>query len=79
MLDKLSGQMKAAGYVVLNDLEEEQKENNLWNQRKKLALAFGLVNHMIGKLCVDLQESSCVVTALLPPTLSKIAAQEITF
>lgn len=56
MLDKLSGQMKAAGYVpntlaVLNDLEEEQKENNLW---KKLALAFGLVNHMTGKLCVDL-------------------------
>lgn len=51
--------MKAAGYVpntlaVLNDLEEEQKENNLWKQRKKLALAFGLVNHMTGKLCVDL-------------------------
>lgn len=59
MLDRLSGQMKAAGYVanrlaVLNDLEEEQKENNLWNQRKKLALAFGLVNHMTGKLCVNL-------------------------
>lgn len=53
MLDRLSGQMKAAGYVanrlvVLNDLEEEQKENNLWNQRKQLALAFGLVNHMTG-------------------------------
>lgn len=49
MLDKLSGQMKAAGYVpntlaALNDLEEEQEENNLWNQRKKLAMAFGLVN-----------------------------------
>lgn len=59
MLDKLSGQMKAAGYVpntlaVLNNLEEEQKENNLWNQRKKLALAFGFIKHMTGKLCVDL-------------------------
>lgn len=54
MLDKLSGQMKVVGYVVLNDLEEEQKEKKLWNQRKKLALAFGLVNHMTGKLCVDL-------------------------
>eukprot|EP01018_Ginkgo_biloba_P001238 Gb_28665 [translate_table: standard] len=48
-LEELSGQMKAAGYVpetrfVLNDVEEEQKEQILCHHSEKLAIAFGLLN-----------------------------------
>eukprot|EP01018_Ginkgo_biloba_P039317 Gb_36398 [translate_table: standard] len=48
-LERLSGQMKAAGYVpdtryVLNDVEEEQKEEILFRHSEKLAIAFGLIN-----------------------------------
>eukprot|EP01018_Ginkgo_biloba_P031727 Gb_14403 [translate_table: standard] len=48
-LERLSGQMKAAGYVpdtrfVLNDVEEEQKEHILYHHSEKLAIAFGLIN-----------------------------------
>eukprot|EP01018_Ginkgo_biloba_P001182 Gb_13952 [translate_table: standard] len=49
-LEKLSGQMKVAGYVpaktqfVLNDVEEEQKEQILVHHSEKLAIAFGLIN-----------------------------------
>eukprot|EP01018_Ginkgo_biloba_P040409 Gb_21270 [translate_table: standard] len=48
-LEKLSRQMKAAGYVpnttfVLNDLEEEQKEHVICHHSEKLAIAFGLIN-----------------------------------
>eukprot|EP01018_Ginkgo_biloba_P002768 Gb_08745 [translate_table: standard] len=50
--EKLKGlfrQMKAAGYVpdtrfVLNDVEEEQKEQILRHHSEKLAIAFGLIN-----------------------------------
>eukprot|EP01018_Ginkgo_biloba_P003196 Gb_11220 [translate_table: standard] len=48
-LEKLSGQMKIAGYVpdtrfVLHDVEEEQKEQILCYHSEKLAIAFGLIN-----------------------------------
>jgi pentatricopeptide repeat protein len=48
-LETLSMQIKAAGYVpntrfVLNDVEEEQKEQFLYNHSEKLAIAFGLIN-----------------------------------
>eukprot|EP01018_Ginkgo_biloba_P004457 Gb_36628 [translate_table: standard] len=48
-LQELSRQMKAAGYVpdtrfVLNDVEEEQKEQILYHHSEKLAIAFGLIN-----------------------------------
>eukprot|EP01018_Ginkgo_biloba_P031865 Gb_04144 [translate_table: standard] len=48
-LDKLSGQMREAGYVpdkkfVLSDVEEEQKEHLLCHHSEKLAIAFGLLN-----------------------------------
>ncbi|RVW24029.1 Pentatricopeptide repeat-containing protein, mitochondrial [Vitis vinifera] len=40
---------KEAGYVpdtsfALHDMDEEQKEYNLWNHSERLALAFGLIN-----------------------------------
>ncbi|KAF3786147.1 Pentatricopeptide repeat-containing protein [Nymphaea thermarum] len=49
MLAKLREQMRAAGYVpdtkfVLFDLEEEEKESQLWYHSEKLALAFGLMS-----------------------------------
>ncbi|XP_057826251.2 pentatricopeptide repeat-containing protein At3g26782, mitochondrial [Cryptomeria japonica] len=48
-LDRLYGEMKATGYVpdtrfVLNDIEEEQKEQALCHHSEKLAIAFGLLN-----------------------------------
>jgi len=48
-LERLSGQMKEAGYVpnkdfVLHDVEDEQKEHVLYHHSEKLALAFGLIN-----------------------------------
>ncbi|RWR85382.1 Pentatricopeptide repeat [Cinnamomum micranthum f. kanehirae] len=48
MLAKLRRQMKAAGYVpdtnfALFDLEEEEKETEVFSHSEKLALAFGLI------------------------------------
>eukprot|EP01018_Ginkgo_biloba_P031899 Gb_11321 [translate_table: standard] len=48
-LERLSGQMKEAGYLpdsqfVLNDVEEEQKEHILCHHSEKLAIAFGIIN-----------------------------------
>ncbi|OVA05441.1 Pentatricopeptide repeat [Macleaya cordata] len=48
MLAKLRRDMKAAGFVpdtnfALYDLEEEEKENEVWYHSEKLALAFGLI------------------------------------
>eukprot|EP01018_Ginkgo_biloba_P011283 Gb_07570 [translate_table: standard] len=52
-LERLSGQMKEAGYVpdarfVLHDVEEEQKEHTLSYHSEKLAIAFGLINTLPG-------------------------------
>eukprot|EP01018_Ginkgo_biloba_P003052 Gb_20350 [translate_table: standard] len=49
MLERLSGQMKEAGYMpdtnfVLHDLEEQQKELVLCHHSEKLAIAFGLIS-----------------------------------
>eukprot|EP01018_Ginkgo_biloba_P034725 Gb_12551 [translate_table: standard] len=48
-LERLSGQMNAAGYVfnsrfALNDVDEEQKQQNLCHHSEKLAIACGLIN-----------------------------------
>eukprot|EP01018_Ginkgo_biloba_P011210 Gb_02065 [translate_table: standard] len=53
MLERLSWQMKVAGYVpnmrfVLNDVEEEQKKQILCYHSEKLAIAFGLINTSCG-------------------------------
>ncbi|KAI7741231.1 hypothetical protein M8C21_023841, partial [Ambrosia artemisiifolia] len=47
MLSKLKTQMKGAGYVAdtslaLFDLEEEERESEVWHHSEKIALAFGL-------------------------------------
>eukprot|EP01018_Ginkgo_biloba_P013193 Gb_32457 [translate_table: standard] len=52
-LDRLSRQMKAAGYVpdtrfVLHNVEEEQKERILYHHSEKLAIAFGLISKSPG-------------------------------
>lgn len=48
-LEELRKMIKEAGYVpdtsqALQDIDEEQKEQNLWNHSERLALAFGLMN-----------------------------------
>ena len=48
-LGELMKMTKEAGYVpdtsfALHDMDEEQKEYNLWNHSERLALAFGLIN-----------------------------------
>eukprot|EP01018_Ginkgo_biloba_P026111 Gb_25739 [translate_table: standard] len=53
MLEKLSRQMKQAGYVpalnfVLHNVEEKQKENILCGHSERLAIAFGLINTCSG-------------------------------
>ncbi|XP_024987082.1 pentatricopeptide repeat-containing protein At4g14850 [Cynara cardunculus var. scolymus] len=47
MLAKLKREMKAAGYIAdtklaLFDLEEEERESEVWHHSEKIALAFGL-------------------------------------
>ncbi|XP_059649584.1 pentatricopeptide repeat-containing protein At4g14850 [Cornus florida] len=67
MLSKLRREMKAAGYVpdtnfALYDLEEEEKETEVWYHSEKIALAFGLITIPPGvpiritknlRVCVD--------------------------
>ncbi|XP_051131014.1 pentatricopeptide repeat-containing protein At4g14850 [Andrographis paniculata] len=48
MLDKLRKEMEGAGYVpdtrlALYDLEDEEKESEVWSHSEKIALAFGLI------------------------------------
>ncbi|XP_059065244.1 pentatricopeptide repeat-containing protein At1g08070, chloroplastic [Cryptomeria japonica] len=48
-LEKLSWEMKAAGFIpdtipALNDVEEEEKQSLLCHHSEKLAIAFGLLN-----------------------------------
>eukprot|EP01018_Ginkgo_biloba_P002598 Gb_38504 [translate_table: standard] len=82
-LEKLSQQLKAAGYVpktrfVLNDVEEEQKEQILCHHSEKLAIAFGLINTSAGtairviknlRVCGDCHSATKFI--------SKIVAREI--
>lgn len=49
MLGKLRREMKAAGYIPdtnfsLFDLEEEEKDMEVWYHSEKIALAFGLIS-----------------------------------
>eukprot|EP01018_Ginkgo_biloba_P009821 Gb_15508 [translate_table: standard] len=82
-LDRLSQQMKAAGYVpvtnfVLRDVEEEEKEHILCHHSEKLAIAFGLINTSPGtpiriiknlRVCGDCHSATKFI--------AKIAAREI--
>ncbi|KAL7251781.1 hypothetical protein ACSBR1_013604 [Camellia fascicularis] len=67
MLAKLKSEMKTAGYIpdtklALYDLEEEEKETEVWYHSEKIALAFGLISIPPGvpiritknlRVCVD--------------------------
>jgi len=82
-LERLSGQLKEAGYVpdtsfVLQDVDEEQKEYILCHHSEKLAIAFGLINMPSGtpirivknlRVCGDCHSASKFI--------SKIVAREI--
>eukprot|EP01018_Ginkgo_biloba_P032095 Gb_20503 [translate_table: standard] len=82
-LERLSGQMKAAGYVpdtrfVLNDVEKEQKEELLCQHSEKLAIAFGLINTSPGttiRIIKNLRVCGDCHTAT--KFISKIVAREI--
>eukprot|EP01018_Ginkgo_biloba_P022532 Gb_14918 [translate_table: standard] len=82
-LETLSGQMKAAGYVpdmnfVLNDVEEEQKEQILFHHSEKLAIAFGLISTSSGttiRVIKNLRVCGDCHSAI--KFISKIAAREI--
>eukprot|EP01018_Ginkgo_biloba_P034626 Gb_37254 [translate_table: standard] len=82
-LERLSRQMRTAGYVpdtrfVLNDVEEEQKEQILCHHSEKLAIVFGLINTSPGtairiiknlRVCGDCHSATKFI--------SKIVAREI--
>eukprot|EP01018_Ginkgo_biloba_P013165 Gb_21064 [translate_table: standard] len=82
-LEKLSRQMKVAGYVpdmrfVLRDVEEEQKEQILCHHSEKLAIAFGLLNTSPGtaiRIIKNLRVCSDCHSAI--KFISKIVAREI--
>eukprot|EP01018_Ginkgo_biloba_P034752 Gb_24816 [translate_table: standard] len=82
-LERLSGQMKAAGYMpdmgfVLNDVEQQLKEEILCYHSEKLAIAFGLISTSPGttirvvknlRVCGDCHSATKFI--------SKIVAREI--
>eukprot|EP01018_Ginkgo_biloba_P026026 Gb_12004 [translate_table: standard] len=82
-LERLSRQMKAAGYMpdtrfVLHDVEEEQKEQILCHHSEKLAIAFGLINSSIGTV-IRITKNLRVCSECHSATkfISKIVSQEI--
>eukprot|EP01018_Ginkgo_biloba_P028363 Gb_34253 [translate_table: standard] len=83
MLERLSGQMKEAGYVsntnfVLHDVEKEQKEHIICHHSEKLAIAFGLINMSPGtpiRIAKNLRVCGDCHSAI--KFISKIVAREI--
>ncbi|XP_057854722.2 pentatricopeptide repeat-containing protein At3g12770 [Cryptomeria japonica] len=79
ILEKLSWEMKAAGYFldsrhVLNDVEEEEKELFLCHHSEKLAIAFGLLNTAAGttirvvknlRVCVDCHTATKFISKIV--------------
>ncbi|XP_057820344.1 pentatricopeptide repeat-containing protein At4g02750 [Cryptomeria japonica] len=82
-LERLSTEMKEAGYVqdkrfVLNDVEDEQKEQILCHHSEKLAIAFGLINTAPGtpiRIIKNLR--ACGDCHSATKFISKIVAREI--
>jgi pentatricopeptide repeat protein len=83
MLETLYGKMNEAGYVsnknlVLQDVEEEVKENMLCSHSEKLAIAFGIINTCPGtpiRIIKNLRVCSDCHTAT--KFISKIVVREI--
>jgi hypothetical protein len=82
-LERLSGQMKEAGYIpdsnfVMHDVEEEQKEHVLSHHSEKLAIAFGMINTSYGttiRIIKNLRVCGDCHSAI--KLISKIAEREI--
>eukprot|EP01018_Ginkgo_biloba_P012920 Gb_21941 [translate_table: standard] len=83
MLDRLSRQMKVAGYVpdtrfVSHDVEEEQKEQIVCHHSEKLAIAFGLINTSHGTIIRIIKNLRvCSDCHSATKFISKIVAREI--
>ncbi|XP_057849795.1 pentatricopeptide repeat-containing protein At3g26782, mitochondrial isoform X1 [Cryptomeria japonica] len=83
MLEKLSSELKEAGYApdtkpVLNDVEDEEKELLLCHHSEKLAIAFGLL-HMSAGTTIRVVKNLRVCGDCHTATkfISKIVAREI--
>ncbi|KAJ7558889.1 hypothetical protein O6H91_04G060700 [Diphasiastrum complanatum] len=82
-LDRLVALMKEAGYVpdlsfVLDDVEDEEKENALCQHSEKLAIAFGLINTLPGTpICIKKNLRVCGDCHNATKLISKIVGREI--
>jgi pentatricopeptide repeat protein len=83
MLEKLSGQLKEAGYIpnknfVPYDVEEEEKESSLCCHSEKLAIAFGLLNTCRGvPIRITKNLRACSDCHSATKFISKIVGREI--
>ncbi|KAJ7515252.1 hypothetical protein O6H91_22G007900 [Diphasiastrum complanatum] len=87
-LDRLVGLMKKAGYkpnlsFVLNDVEDEEKENALCGHSEKLAIAFGLINTPSGRpirikknlrVCGDCHNATKIISKIVGRDISVMDA-----
>lgn len=83
VLDSLAGQMVEEGYTpdmnfVLQDVEEEEKENVLYGHSEKLAIAFGLMNTCPGiPIRITKNLRVCGDCHIATKFISKITTREI--
>ncbi|KAJ7540216.1 hypothetical protein O6H91_10G005600 [Diphasiastrum complanatum] len=87
-LDRLVGLMKKAGYkpnlsFVLDDVEDEEKENVLCEHSEKLAIAFGLINTPYGTpirikknfpICGDCHNATKIISKIVGRDISVMDA-----
>ncbi|KAJ7514124.1 hypothetical protein O6H91_23G029000 [Diphasiastrum complanatum] len=87
-LDRLVGLMKMAGYkpnlsFVLDDVEDEEKENALCGHSEKQAIAFGLINMPFGtpirikknlRVCSDCHNATKIISKIVGRDISVMDA-----
>ncbi|KAJ7522179.1 hypothetical protein O6H91_19G086300 [Diphasiastrum complanatum] len=87
-LDRLVGLMKMAGYkpnlnFVLDDVEDEEKENALCGHSEKQAIAFGLINTPFGtpirikknlRVCGDCHSATKIISKIVGRDISVMDA-----
>ncbi|KAJ7528357.1 hypothetical protein O6H91_15G000200 [Diphasiastrum complanatum] len=87
-LDRLVGLMKMAGYkpnlsFVLDDVEDEEKENALCGHSEKQAIAFGLINTPFGtpirikknlRVCGDCHNATKIISKIVGRDISVMDA-----
>eukprot|EP01018_Ginkgo_biloba_P019308 Gb_12426 [translate_table: standard] len=82
-LEVLTGKMKEVGYapdtnLLLHDVDEEQKEENVARHSEKLAIAFGLISMPHGKVIQIVKNLRvCIDCHTATKFISKIASREI--